>query len=134
MDSQITFLNFYDFFTAKKWINDTFSFPVVNDQDFACIWRVAEYAFLGAVDASRGTIKDPVTEGNKGTMVTFVTENVEKWHQQLLEQGCDGITEIRIMDQIQIKTFFISGPEGYTFEIQEFLSPDSKKIFHQQKE
>ncbi len=129
IQSQITFLNFYDFEGAKAFIRNHFQLPLVTDTSVAAIFQVTKTSFLGVVDASRGTIQAPDTHRNSGTMFTFVTEDVEKYHEKLSQEGVK-VTPIKVIEAFGIRTFFIDAPEGYTFEVQAFLSPEDIAVYH----
>ena len=55
--SQVTFLYFSDLNAAKDFFTRVLELELVNDQGWACIWRAGEKAFVGAVDANRGSIE-----------------------------------------------------------------------------
>ncbi len=40
-----------------------------------------------------------------------------------------GIGEIKALKDIGLKSFLINGPEGYVFEVQEFLKPELRELF-----
>lgn len=125
--SQVTFLYFYDFPKACKFIDDTFGFPVVYYPGWACLWRTAGQAFLGAVDARKGSIKD--ISQIKSVLVSLTVKDAEKWYQKLEKLNLEEMTEIKLIPDIGLRSFFFKGPEGYNFEIQEFMSPELRNLF-----
>lgn len=125
--SQVTFLYFFDYQQACKFIDDTFGFPIVYNPGWACIWRTAGQAFIGAVDAQKGSIKD--ISPDKSVLVSLTVENAEEWYKKLKNYKLEGLTDIKILSEIGIRSFFFKGPEGYNFEIQEFLSSELRSIF-----
>ena len=125
--SQITFLYFYKYEEACKFINEVLGFQVVYNPDWACVWRTVGKSFIGAVDVKKGSIKD-ITE-NKSMLVSLTVEDVEKWYEKLKPFELEEMTEIKAIPDIGLKSFFFKGPEGYNFEIQEFTSSKLRDIF-----
>ena len=55
--SQVTFLYFEDLEKAQKFFDEVLKLERIFDPGWACIWKVSEKAFIGAVDVTRGSIK-----------------------------------------------------------------------------
>lgn len=123
--SQITFMYFDRYDEAKRFFTNILELETVYEPEWACVYRVSEGAFIGAVDATRGSVEYP----NKGGMLISLTvSNIEK-HYLRLKNRVENITEIKELSDIGLKSFFFKGPEDYDFEIQEFLRDDLIKLF-----
>ena len=78
--SQITFLYFDDLNDVIPFFEEILMLTLIDDQEFAKIYRISGGAFLGIVDATQGYCQAP-TEQN--TLITLVTEDVHKWYAHL---------------------------------------------------
>jgi len=119
-------LYFSDLNAAKEFFGTKLGLKLVSDQGWACIWQTGEKAFIGGVDATRGSI-DSSNRG--GVLVSFNVNNVDDWHVAMKQKGVDSLTEIKHFADIGLRSFFFKGPDGYDFEIQEFLDPVVKSKF-----
>jgi len=124
--SVITFLYFDDLPVAKDFFTSVLGLEVASDQGFAMIWRIGPTGFVGAVDVRKGSI--PV-HARGGVLVSFNVDGVEAWHERMSQAGVSGLTPIKIHEDIGLRSFFFKGPEGYDFEIQEFIGPEDRKVF-----
>lgn len=124
--SQVTFLYFSDLSQAKDFFSRVLELELVSDQGWACIWRTGEKAFVGAVDATRGSIK---VEQRGGVLVSFTVENVDSWYERLQKHELTSFTGIKHFADIGLRSFFFKGPDGYDFEVQEFTDPEMKSLF-----
>ncbi len=124
--SQITFLYFDDMPKARRFFLKTLGLEQVFDLEWVAIFKVFGNAYLGAVDASRSSIK-VVHRG--GSLISLTVDDVTFWHKKIKKAPLEHVTEIKAIEEIGLKSFFFKGPEGYDFEIQEFTNPDLKKLF-----
>lgn len=125
--SQITFLYYDGLGAAQHFIEEILELSLVEDQNWAKIYQVAEAAYLGIVDEKQGTLQ---SNPDSSTLVTLVVNDVDSWYQRLRNKDVDFLREIETFEEIQVRSFFIEGPGGYKFEIQEFLAPESRDVFH----
>jgi len=125
--SQITFLYFRNYEPASRFLEEVFQVETVFDPGWAKVYRVCGSAFLGAVDAARGSVKD--LPDRKGVLVSFTVEDAAGWRARLEPLGLEGFTEMNHFEDLGLKSFFFDGPEGYRFEIQEFLEPTLRQLF-----
>lgn len=117
-NSQMTFLYFDDFEKGKFFMQHVLGLQPVYSPSWACVYQASEGAYLGAVDAKRGSVKSHV---RGGFLVSLTVEDVEPHHTRLKQ--CAEVTEltdVKIFEDIGIKSFFFKGPDGYDFEIQQF--------------
>ncbi len=124
--SSITFMYFNDFSRAVEFFTSVLGLEQVMDQGWAVIWKTGESGFLGAVDVTKGSI--PVTSRG-GVLISLNVTDVSAWHQRIGSAGVEDLTPIKDNDQIGLRSFFFRGPEGYNFEIQEFLKQRDRKVF-----
>ena len=124
--SQITFLYFSDLDEAKDFFSQVLELELVSDQGWACIWRAGEKAFVGGVDANRGSLE---VKQRGGVLVSLTVDSVDEWYQRLQKHDLAALTEIKHFTDIGLRSFFFKGPDGYDFEIQEFTQPEMKIKF-----
>ena len=124
--SQITFLYFDDLNDVIPFFEEILMLTLIDDQEFAKIYRISGGAFLGIVDATQGYCQAP-TEQN--TLITLVTEDVYKWYAHLKSHGVKIDVPPKHQEKANVECFFFEGPGGYAFEIQRFLNPAVSKHF-----
>jgi hypothetical protein len=49
--------------------------------------------------------------------------------RRMKQAGVRELTPIRDNPEIGLRSFFFKGPEGYDFEIQEFVRPQDREVF-----
>ena len=57
LTSNITFLYFKDLEKAKHFFSETLGLEAAYDPGWACVYRLKDKAFLGAVDNAQGSIQ-----------------------------------------------------------------------------
>jgi len=124
--SSITFLYFENLPQAKDFFTSVLGLEQSADQGWAMIWRTGATGFLGAVDARKGSI--PVT-ARGGVLISLNVDDVEVWHRRMKQAGVRELTAIKYNPDIGLRSFFFKGPEGYDFEIQEFVRPEDREVF-----
>ena len=126
----MTFIYFHDFEAGKKYINDVFELETAHDYGFAYVWKVGNQGYLSAVQAGEGYagVRIPAN-GEKGVLVSLTVENSEEWYNKLKAKNVPNMTELEYHEDIELRGFFIEGPEKYNFEIQEFMNPEMRKMF-----
>lgn len=125
--SLITFLYFKDYPASSSFLDRVFDLETVFDPGWAKVYRVCGPAFIGAVDASRGSVKE--LPERKGVLISLTVANAAEWRQRLEPLGLAGFTEMKHFEDLGLQSFFFDGPEGYQFEIQEFLDPRLRQLF-----
>ena len=122
----ITFF-YYDLLEAPaEFYENKLGFKLVDDQQWAKIYRIQDNAYLGIVDGSRG-FHHP--QDNSAVLLTLVVHDVDAWYNKLVSHGVRILREIQTHDDIQVRCFFAEDPGGYTIEIQTFLNPTVAKAF-----
>jgi len=127
ISSQITFLYFKDLAKADDFFQNILELQLVEDQKWAKIYQVSKDAFIGAVDSNRGSLK---AKEDSAVLITFCVEDVPAFANMLKKKKVNITKEVAKFEEIEIINCFFDGPENYKFEVQEFLKPEAKKIFH----
>ena len=125
--SQITFLYFADIKPAHDFFAGVLGLETVEEQSFARIYRVADRAFIGAVSGERGFHRP---QEKSAVLVTLMVNDVQAWFEKITASGMKIMRPMMEHKDINIRCFFFEGPGGYSFEIQEFLDPRLRKMFH----
>ncbi len=124
---KISFLYFDDLSKACEFFNNTLELDLVCDQGWSKIYRVCPGAYIGAVDRSRGacdaTTRDCV-------LTSLVVKDHEEMVKRLENAGIEFTYKPHYSESLQIKSLMFTGPEGYMFEVEEFLAPDDRKAFY----
>lgn len=126
--SQITFLYFDELDTPHRFFTEVMELEMVEQQDFARIYRVSSTAFVGAVTGSKGYLRP---QERNAVLVTLLVNDIEAWYLRMQAEGVEITRPLEERPDINIRCFFLTGPGNYSFEIQEFLSPALREIFHQ---
>ena len=87
----------------------------------------AESGKIGAVDRSRGACKATTRDG---VLTSLVVDNFDEMHRRLEALGITFDCPPHYSESLQIKSMMFIGPEGYKFEVEEFLAPETRKIFY----
>ena len=125
--SQITFLYFKELKPAAAFFEDMMGFEIVDDQGWACLYRICGNAYIGAVSGEKA-FHQP--QEKNAVLVTLAVDDVPGWYEYLKSRQVKILREMEDRKDNQVRCFFIEGPGGYAFEIQEFLNPAMAKIFH----
>jgi catechol 2,3-dioxygenase-like lactoylglutathione lyase family enzyme len=115
-DSQVTFLATTDLAQTAQFYEQVIGLRLALDQGTCRIYQVSPGGFVGFCQ------RDEATAAN-GTIVTFVTEDVDGWCQRLRERGVSFEKEPTYNPQYRIYHCFLRDPNGYLLEIQRFDDP-----------
>lgn len=63
-------------------------------------------------------------------MTSFVVDNIDCVYEKLKKFNLNELTELQRIEEINIKTVKFTGPEGYRFEVEEFLDEETRKYFY----
>lgn len=126
VQSQITFFYYRDIEPAERFYRDVLGFELVEDQRWAKIYRAAGNGFVGIVSGERGFHQPRKANA---VLLTLVVEDVARWYTHLKESGANLLTEVKEMEEIRVRGFFLKDPGGYTIEIQQFLDPAVARRF-----
>jgi len=126
IQSQITFLYYREIGPIASFYQDVMGFDLVEDQEWAKIYRIGGNAYLGIVAGEKGFHK---AQEKNAVLVTLVVNDVPGWYDYLKGKGVEMLSALQHKKDIQIRCFFFKDPGGYTFEVQQFLKPDLAQIF-----
>ena len=124
--SQITFLYYRDLHRARSFYEDLLGLELVVDQGWARIYRVADAAFLGLVDESKGSRR---ARPDSAVLVTLVVDDVRAWRDHLRAQGVAIVRDLAVDERIAVETCFVEDPGGYLIELQRFMNPADATVF-----
>lgn len=115
---QITFLYTRDLATTAAFYEAVLRLPLVRDQGSCRIYRVTGNAYLGFCQRGDTPAKP------EGIIVTLVTDQVDRWYQELMARGVQIEKPPSVNPAYNIYHFFLRDPNGYLLEIQQFLDPN----------
>ncbi len=111
----ITFQYYRDLAAAEAFYTGTLGLPLVIDQGWAKILRLADGAHVGLVDEARGMNK---WQAVKCVQLCLRVPDVDAWHTWATSQGLPDVSDMFVNDAIGIRAFVFNDPEGYQIEIQ----------------
>ena len=127
LTSNITFLYFNDLEAAKPFFEEVLGLEKAYDPGWAAVYRLRDKAFLGAVDNHSGSIQVTSTDS---VLISLTVDNIEEVHESLKgRRGVEGLSEIKQVKDLALKSFFFTGPEGYHFEVEQFTSGALSELF-----
>jgi predicted enzyme related to lactoylglutathione lyase len=117
-EGMITFTYYKNLLAAVKFYEEIMGLKKVIDVDFAKVYKVTENAHIGIVDSNRGHLK---ANEEKPVMLTFIVEDIEKWHQYLIKKNVEIIQAPKEATYLRMMTMLFKDPEGYVGEILQWL-------------
>ncbi|QPC88450.1 VOC family protein [Mesorhizobium sp. NBSH29] len=118
VEKAITFFYYVDLQRALTFYTEVMGFTLEIDQGWAKILRIADHAYVGLVDESRGMHRAaPV----KPVQLCIRVPDVDAWHAYLSSANVDGITPAKASTALGIRAFVCNDPEGYQIEVQSVL-------------
>jgi len=126
LTSAITFLYFDDLVGAKRFFSEGLGLETVYDPGWACVYRLGDNSFIGAVDNSQGSVK---SSSRDGLLISLTVSDIDEACAHVKSFGVEGLSEIKRVKDIPLESFFFTGPEGYKFEVERFTSPELSAIF-----
>ena len=127
LTSNITFLYFNDLEAAKPFFEEVLGLEKAYDPGWEAVYRLRYKAFLGAVDNHSGSIQVTSTDS---VLISLTVDNIEEVHESLKgSRGVEGLSEIKQVKDLALKSFFFTGPEGYHFEVEQFTSGALSELF-----
>jgi lactoylglutathione lyase len=118
VEKAITFFYYVDLPTALDFYTEVMGFPLEIDQGWSKILRIAEHAYVGLVDETRGMHRaNPI----KPVQLCIRVPDVDAWHRYLSSHNAIGLTEPKDSVSLGIRAFVLEDPEGYQIEVQSVL-------------
>ena len=111
----ITFLYYRDLVAAMRFYEHILGLPLVIDQGWAKIFRLAEGAHVGLVDEAHG-MND--WQAQKCVQLCLRVADVESWYDWAKATGLPNLGQMFQNDEIGIRAFVFNDPEGYQIEVQ----------------
>jgi catechol 2,3-dioxygenase-like lactoylglutathione lyase family enzyme len=118
ISEQITFLYTRDLATTATFYEAVLRLPLALDQGSCRIYHVTGNAFLGFCQ------RDKAPSSPQGMIVTLVTDQVDRWYQELIAHGVQIEKPPSVNPVYNLYHFFLRDPNGYLLEIQQFLDPN----------
>jgi catechol 2,3-dioxygenase-like lactoylglutathione lyase family enzyme len=115
-DAQVTFCYTADLKGTARFYEGVLGLKLALDQGACRIYRVADGAFVGF--CTRDETPQP-----DGIILTFVTDDVDGWHNRLVERGVTIEKPPARNQRFNIYHCFLRDPNGYLIEIQRFDDP-----------
>lgn len=115
-DAGITFCYTGDLKATSEFYEKVLGLELALDQGGCRIYKTAEGSYLGFCERA--------TEGDRaGIILTLVTEDVDGWHERLLEQGVPIEQEPRHNQEYLIYHFFFRDPNGICLRSSDSRTP-----------
>lgn len=111
----ITFQYYRDLPNAMAFYQNILGFELAIDQGWSKIYRIDGQAHVGLVDETRGMQKWAEA---KTVQLCLRVPNVDAWHAWAAANKVNGLTEPRDSQELGIRAFVMSDPEGYQIEVQ----------------
>jgi lactoylglutathione lyase len=111
----IAFQYYRDLPTAMAFYENVLGFKLAIDQGWSKIYRIDGQAHVGLVDETRGMQKWAEA---KTVQLCLRVPNVDAWYDWAAANKVAGLTEPRDSEELGIRAFVMSDPEGYQIEVQ----------------
>lgn len=116
----ITFFYYRDLPAAMAFYQDILGLKLAIDQGWCKIYCIAGAAHVGLVDEGRGMKK---WTKDKPVQLCIRTPDVDAWHAYAQANALDNLSDLLVNDQLGIRAFVFTDPEGYQIEIQSATRP-----------
>lgn len=118
----LTFFYYKDLDKAAEFYEKIMGFELVQDQQWAKIFKVQENSYMGCVDGNVGYHKYSDT---KPVMLTVIVDDPDAWYEHFKENNIETLNEPHDDKELNLRIFLLEDPEGYVIEIQKFYEPIS---------
>ncbi|MDH3221460.1 MAG: VOC family protein [Gammaproteobacteria bacterium] len=115
ISAHISWVYTHDLDSTTVFYADVLGLECSSDRGGARIFRTADNAYIGLCSAFADRVVEP-----KGGMISIVTGDVDAWYRRLLGKGLAIDRPPQRLEQFGIYTFFVSDPNGYRIEFQQF--------------
>lgn len=117
VEGLITFTYYKDLVRAEEFYSGVMGFEKVINLDYAKVFKLADGAHVGIVDAEGGYLKP---SEDKPVMLTVMVEDVKVWFKHLTEKGVRTNHPPEKSDSLNMTGFLTWDPEGYVIELLQF--------------
>lgn len=111
----ITFQYYRDLPTAMAFYENVLGFELAIDQGWSKIYGIEGVAHVGLVDESRGMQK---WAAQKTVQLCLRVPDVDAWYDWVVSQDVGGLTALKDSEELGIRAFAMTDPEGYQIEVQ----------------
>lgn len=115
-EGSIIFFGITDMGKTDNFYREKLGLELYKDQGLCRIYKVPGGDMIGFCTHQEVICRD------KSPIITFLTPDVDYWYKSLLEKGISIEEEPKNNPRFNIYHFFLRDPDGYTVEIQRFLS------------
>ena len=112
---QISWVYTEDLDSTVQFYAEVLGLECIRDEGDARIFATTASAAIGVCSVFADRIVEP-----KGGMISIVTEDVDDWYRRLDEKGITVAGPPHRLEQFGIYTFFVTDPNGYVIEFQQF--------------
>ncbi len=116
----ITFFYYRDLPRAMRFYEDVLGLPLVIDQSWCKIYEICPGAHVGLVDETKGMNKWAAI---KPVQLCIRVPGVDDWYAYARAKYLDNLSAFFENDEIGIRAFAFTDPEGYQIEIQSATRP-----------
>lgn len=127
--SAITWFYYDNYDEAVSFYADVLGLDCALDQGWTKVFRVSSTTYVGLVDAKSGK-GSCAAQPDSAVLLTLVVNDVPAWHEKVAAAGAKIDRGVVTIEDIEIRAFFFTDPGGYKLEMQEFLNPETRAIFH----
>ena len=112
---QISWVYTEDLDTTVEFYADALGLECIRDEGDARIFATAASAAIGVCRAFENRVVEP-----KGGMISIVTDDVDAWYRKIIDKDVTVAGPPHRIEQFSIYTFFVTDPNGYVIEFQQF--------------
>lgn len=116
----ITFFYYRDLGAAMRFYQDVLGLRLAIDQGWSKIYEICPGAHVGLVDETRGMNR---ATRDKPVQLCIRVPDVDAWFAYAEARRLDNLSRLFINDDLGIRAFVFTDPEGYQIEIQSATRP-----------
>lgn len=117
ISEQVIFLYYSDIEEGARFYESILGFEPTFELYWVKIFKTNQGASVGLVDEKKGSLK---SSGDKPVMLSWVTDDVDGWHEYLKEKGVKILSTPSNNEEAGIRGFLFQDPGGYTLEFFEW--------------
>jgi len=122
----ITFLRYEHMSVGEDFYGKALRLPLVDDQDWAKVYRIGPGAYVGLVSARKRLLEKPVGRGVLLSITVKTREDVDRWFEKLRETpDVELLNSPGMVESLPVYSFFFIDPGGYQLEIQAFTTEEA---------
>ena len=122
----ITFLRYEHMSVGEDFYGKALRLPLVDDQDWAKVYRIGPGAYVGLVSARKRSLEKPVGHGVLLSITVRTREDVDRWFEKLGKiPDVKLINSPGMVESLPVYSFFFVDPGGYQLEIQAFTTEEA---------